>query len=609
MNKRASEVLIHHSGRDELSLSALLSEVKNRSERGRADARERYERAVKYYNNIQGPDAQIANNSDTVDPPTRNYLRNLARTLASRWNENRQFPKVWPAKQDPVAVMAAEAANSLLAYQRHLVGFDLWSWDVAIRAQHAGSVGIIPYWDETRGDPIYGPAVTKLDDGVEIPLLDEDGDQVEELLGYEGEVVWRMFNPHEYSYWPVPRDRDLSSCRTLYIESDVDEHEARALLNDDDYVGEMTPDEHGRCTVKEIWYVPCRRIPNGLHALVVGDAVASISDWDLPFNRIPLAEFGLDPIDGTQYFTSTFHDSIDLQRMINDKEAAKFATVRRTGFPVGVGVGNLADEVYNAGRGGPGRVNVKDINHVNQGFRWVAPPDPHPLVFDTQGEDVRAMFDTMGVSEVSSGQESAKAGVSARGIAYMDHLDAQKISGDIRSLERFTRDLFWLTLEYYRAFSGEERRVKVFGQDGAVKEFAFHRADLDGYDLVYEPTDGKLAMKASVAGDAELKMQNGAGPVPELLEQASTGLGQSSGTVAQRVKIAQQAVQAMQGQAVQPDTSIPPAVAVTTLRVFQGERGVDTLIAAYEQLAQQQAAAGQSGGATPGPKPGAPQNK
>lgn len=610
--KLASAQLVEHSGPQPLTLNQLMDEVKRRGERGRDRAKRAYERTCEYYNSLQVSDNPTANDSDSVDPPRRNVLRNLARTQAARYTEARNFAKVWPGRAEARAMMAAEAANALLKHQRHLVHFDLWSWDVCIRALQGGRVGVIPYWDETRGSPIYGPAFTSIpaalgEPDVEIPLIDEDGDQVEEVLGYEGEVVWRILEPTEYVYWPVPRDRDLRTCKELYLESEVDEHEAYALLDDDEANIELDVDT-GRAKVREIWCVPCRRIPKGLHAVVVGDYIAEYKEWDLPFARIPLAEFGLDPIPGTQYFSSVLHDAVDTQRMINDKEAAKFATVRRTGFPVGIGRGPIAEQVYNAGRGGPGRVSVDNVNDVTQGFRWIDPPPPHPLVFETIDEDVAAMYDMVGVSEVSSGQEAAKAGTSARGIAYMDHLDAQKISGDVRAFERFNRDLFLLTLELYLRLSGRERRIKVFGADGAVKEYALNAADLDGYDLVFEPTDGKMEMHASVATGAEAQMQT-AGPVPELLERAQTGLGQSSGTVDQRVKLADMAQRAMRGEAVQPDQSIPPGVALAVLRVFQGERGVDTLIAGYEQLSTQQAASGEFGGATPGPRPGAPQNR
>lgn len=302
MNKRPSEVQVHHSGRGELTLAALIAEARTRAEKGLEEARKRHERADLYYNNVQPNENNTASDDDIVDPPRRHGLRNLLRTVISRMVEARQFPKVWPAKAEPRAIMAAEAANALLKHQRHRVGFDLWSVDVVRTAYLGGKVGVVPLWDETAGEPIWAPKLVKVGD-VEVKELDEDGNEIQELLGYEGEVQWQMLLPHEYSYWPIPRDRDLRRCRSLMVRSFVDIHEAGALLGDEaDQDFDRVP-ESDMVEAVEMWYVPCSRIPMGMHSLVVGGRVAIHEDWNLPFRRIPLAEFGIDPVAGTQYFT------------------------------------------------------------------------------------------------------------------------------------------------------------------------------------------------------------------------------------------------------------------------------------------------------------------
>lgn len=591
--KRPSEVdIVVGRGQHKLNLAELMAEMTEISARGRDAYVRRARDASELYNGVDANGDSITRAEDNASVSAqRNHSRGLCHTWSARLNEDRSFPYVWPRspRNDMIAVSAA--CNAILKHARDMNEYDLASWEWSIDVLKHGAVGVLPYFDPDAGPEVYGPMFEDVA-GVKVPAKDpKTGEPLEELLGHEGEVRWRSFAPCDYDYGPVLEDRTMKMQDWLRVRVYITKPDAMSMLDKDD---NPAVGDDGMVCLEEYWHRPTARIPKGLHAVVVGGIVTEHGDWDLPFREIPFAQWGLDRLPKTRYFCSPFHDVVHLQRMINLKEEAKKATVKRVAFPILAGTDNMVDQV-DSNAGGPRSARTQDFNEVSQGIRWVEPPTPQEIVFRTQDDDVAAMHDVMGLNEVITGRDSAKAGTSARQIAYLNYLDSQKLSGSVRARESFDRRLSWLTLELYRKHSDEERRVRLYGPGREYQDHVFVAADLDdGYDIVMEPVSGRSNMRAEVANNVAEDMKAGAVDPVEGMERAQTGLGESTGSADERDRAQRLGESAAAGQPAQVDPTIRPFVALEVLRAMKaaGAQGLDSLIAGYTQMQSQAGAAG-----------------
>ena len=147
------------------------------------------------------------------------------------------------------------------------------------------------------------------------------------------------------------------------------------------------------------------------------------------------------------------------------------------------------------------------------------------------------------------------------------------------------------------------RMLKVTGVAGLPEVVRFVGSDL-ATDVYLEPAPGVDQTKTAEAAQAEQDAVAGFEPIERAIERRQTGQQDTSLEVITRKAVAQQAQQAMQGFAVQPDETLVAATAVEVLLSFieaNEQMGperlapIAALLNGYRALMQQAAAPEQKG--------------
>lgn len=545
---------------------------------------------------------------------SRNYLRNMVKTWSARALEDRPMIKAYPTHAEARDLGTAKVANAFMEYQYQMQSLDKLLWDAAVLVQLHGKTAIKVTWDPSKGKEVWAPAI---DDFSKLRVTDDDGNPMMDNLGPEGEISWDHCSVFDYDYGGSDRVDDADWCvfykyidRYHAMELVRNAHNKHVEIAEQRYTD---PSGQQRTGVKvvEFWYRPGPRLPDGLYALVVDEYLVLAVDYPYDHNQLPLVEWRMDQIRGTSWCTSHVDDAIPLQRHINEKEAAKAETVRKTGVPKGLGL----PEIIEAWSSGIHQITVDSVNSVQQGYKYLEPPEPNPLVFGTQGEDVQAMFDIFGLNEVVTGKDSVKSGTSAKQIAYLNRLDSMKLSGAIRDLEQALMRGWRMSLSLARQYVTAERMLSIVGPGAEPDLQMFNGASLDGVDLTLEPQTGAERFRAQTAAEAEQDLQSGKISPQVAMERAETGLGTSMGDASQERMAGQLIMGALNGQQVQPDPNISPAVALRVIYRSMGispqaDQSLQALANAYQQLGAQQNAQAQpqqpqKGGPGSGP-PGRP---
>ncbi len=558
---------------------------------------------------LQGPGVDIY----------RNYLRNLVQTWCARFLEDRPSLKAYPAHAHHKDVLAAKFANIYLDHQRRANHDAQLSSDLALYAQLHGSVGLKVCWDPDAGPPMVKAKVSDLT-GLPETTTDEEGNLqlVYEDHGPEGMVKWELVTIFDFYYGGS--DTVEEADYVVFVKH-VTEWEARDMLRE-----AGLPYDHGAVEileyttpwgtktkgvrVLELWHRPGPMLEHGLFARTVAGTTTECKWYPLDHGELPLAVWHINKLRGSPYGTSHVDDAIPVQRMINEQEEAKVETIRKTGVPRLVGLNEIIEEVEQ----GLHMIGVDggDFNTVSQGFRYMEPPKANELVFGTQQEQISAMYTVFGLNEVNTGKDSVKSGTSAKQIAYLNRLDAQKQSVAMRNYEVFRERAARLDLLAFRQYAKTERTLRFVGEDGRLIEAAFRGADLaGGTDLHLEPHSGIEQFHAVAAQEAEEDLQMGKVSPAAGMERAETGLGQTMGQAHMR-ELANKVVLAYaQGQQVPvpPELQQNPGAllqaGMEARKIYGDQPGLLKLMQ-QAQMAAQQMQARRPAGPTARPQPPGP---
>tara|TARA_R110000751_G_scaffold20073_1_gene59223 strand:- start:7284 stop:9122 length:1839 start_codon:yes stop_codon:yes gene_type:complete len=441
----------------------------------KADRNERYVNGDQYMdiNRLTGV-LQDVPWQDFVPKVTVNYLRNLVLTWTSRLLRNRPSVSAYPHNGEIADAQSASAAATIIEFFEHEVDIDELMFDVVSRACAHGCGGV------------------KL-------VYDPDADA----------VVWDPVTIFDYVMDPKEKSEDAG---WIVFEKFIDENEANMLLKEAGIQDRATTVEYyvgineyrQGVKVRELWYRPDPRVPEGLYALEVSGHVTETMEYPYIFTRLespgdtqrvsflPLAMFVVDPRRGTCWGDTWVNDAVPTQRQINEVESTLTKLRRDTAGAKLIAPGAIANAIDTGNQ----ILKIDDPMQA-QMVRYMEPPRINNLLFSDRDVLTKRLYDLAGLNELMVGAEAAKSGQSAKTIAYLSELDAMKQAGTARSIERFLLEAWRKTLLLVRNYYTEPRMLSIVGENNVLAQTSFIGSDIDGVGLRLEPREGTARYTAS----------------------------------------------------------------------------------------------------------------
>lgn len=533
---------------------------------------------------------------DGVAYPTRNLLRNYVLTWAARILEDRPTVKAWPSDSSFGDFARMEVANAVIEHQHNRQDLDAMMSRAAKLAQMHTAVGFKTAWD-----PDVGPVEMMGDEAVRL-----------------GEVSIDLVSVFDYITDGSEHAPDSQWCA---FRKFVDEDTARALLwakYEDDTI-EPAPatretlwyGEQEGVEVWEMWVKPGPRYPRGVFAVVVGEHVLDVRPYPYEHGELPLAVWKIgskrDHPHGDTHVTDARKVQQDLNKTLNVRREIERAFADSARLIGPKDIVDLVDAEHQV-------ISTKQANWKSE-IGYIEPPKATLGEIDQRIEGhARDMGMVFGLNEAIYGAENAKS-TSGRAIAYLKELDSQKLSEASRNLGECLRRIFRQVIRLTQQYVSRERLINIAGPDNAVKAVFFSGAELEGVDIVLQPTSGAERWRASQVGQMEERMAAGFEDPKRVAELRHTGLQTTGGEAAGLERVQQQIMQALEGSLTPPMPDVNPAMAIrevqTALQLAPEAAPVlQPLIQGYQQIAQQKAAqaaqqqaAQQGGQRRPGAKP------
>jgi len=472
---------------------------------------------------------------DFVPKVTVNLLRNLVLTWTSRLLRNRPSVAAYPHNAEIADAQSADAALTIIEYLEHQYDIDEMMFDIVSRACAHGVGGVKLVYDPDDDNVSWDP----------VTIFDYVLDPKEHL--------------HE-SQW-------------IIFEKFIDENEANMLLREKGipesatveayYVG---PDQRREgVKVRELWYRPGPRIPEGLYSLEVSGYVVDAMDYPYIFNTreypgdtrqdsfLPLSTFVVSTVRGTCWGDTWVNDAVPTQRQINEVESTLTKLRRDTAAAKLIAPGNIAEAIDTNNQ----ILKIDDPMQA-QMVRYMNPPQISPLLFADREELKKRLYDLAGLNELMVGAEAAKSGQSAKTIAYLSELDGMKQAGTARSIERFLLDAWRKTLVLVRNYYTEPRMLSIIGENNVLSQASFVGSDIDGVDIRLEPRDGSARYTATKRQDIIDQAQIGIRDQSEASAIMQTGIAENTEDQRQDKAMAELISTVMKGSDPYIDESIDP---------------------------------------------------
>jgi hypothetical protein len=517
---------------------------------------------------------------DYVPKVTVNLLRNLVLTWTSRILRNRPSVSAYPHNPEVADTLSAEAAATMIEYFEHEINIDETMFDLVSRACAHGIGGV------------------KL-------AYDPDNDVVD----------WDTVSIFDFVLDPQPKTDEQM---WVIFEKFIEESEANLLLKEaglknatattvEYFVG---PSEvRSGVRVRELWYRPDPRIPEGLYCLEVSGYITEAMDYPYVFQKLeypgdtrrqsflPIATFVVDPIRGTCWGDTWVNDAVPTQRQINEVESTLTKLRRDTAGAKLIAPGNIANAIDTGNQ----ILKIDDPLQA-QMVRYMEPPRINNLLFQDREVLQKRLYDLAGLNELMVGAEAAKSGQSAKTIAYLSELDSMKQAGTARSIERFLLEAWQKTLVLVRNYYTEPRILSIVGEDNVLAQTSFIGTDIDGVGLRLEPRAGSARYNASKTQDVMDQAQLGIRDASEARTMVETGATTTTEDQRQSKVMAATVKAAMDGADPYVDESIDPGFAIgyldQAIAVLEATGAskssieiLNQLLGVYEQINQQMAAA------------------
>lgn len=594
------------------SVLTLLDELKGRWNRG-DEARSRARVIQRFvFNRLQyqsfGFETQVSIPVN-VPPVSKNKLRNLGLTWASRLTKGRNSSEFRPNDSTQKDIDDAFVANSIVEYQRQVQNRDALLARAMFTAATDGTMALYNPWDPDLGP--HKERVVKLNQWGQ-PQIDEAGQYVYEMRDGKGAARVEALSIFDFvtsgeaqahlGAWLLVR---------RYMDKDIAESIVRLAIEERTAAGEPAPfDDHvsvvevqnqmqvgpTREAVEcyEMWWRPNRlgRLADGLFASVISGKVTKATTFPYEHGELPIAVVRVQDVPDEFYGTTWMEDALPQQIGLNHSlralaHCAEVAMQRRMLIKSG-----LAEKW---GDSPDGFIEVDSYDEIERGAKLVDGGGIPKDMYELCDRYEQGIDDTAGVSGVASSGDEAAGTKNARLVAYASQIDEQKNEQSQRNLEEAEEIIDRQQMRLWQQFVDAQRLITVIGEDNAISASWFSGAEIPT-DLKMYPAPGGEQSGAAKAKDAEERMATGQLDPARGGELARTGLDSTIDEGEQRRRLQEIVQQAMQGQPVQADLTISPEIAVPELRSLltklapNGARvtmPVRALLHEYEQSRQQ----------------------
>tara|TARA_R110000824_G_scaffold44207_14_gene128766 strand:- start:152 stop:2002 length:1851 start_codon:yes stop_codon:yes gene_type:complete len=510
----------------------------------KADRNERYVNGQQYQdiNRLTGV-LQDVPWQDYVPKITVNLLRNLVLTWTSRLLRNRPSVSAYPNNAEIADVQSSQAAEKMIEFFEYEMDIDETMFDIVSRACAHGVGGVKIVYDPDTDNVDWGP-VTIFDFVLDPQEKSEDS-------------RWVIFE----------RFIEVYEANMLLSEAGIQEK----AVTQQYYIG-SNPDREG-VKVRELWYRPDPRIPEGIYALEVSGHITEAEKYPYVFKRLedpqkdldvsflPLAMFVVDPLRGTCWGDTWMNDAVPIQRQLNEVESTLTKLRRDTAGAKLIAPGNVAKALDTGNQ----ILKVDDPQQA-QMIRYMEPPRINNLLFTDRDQMSKRLYDLAGLNELMVGAEAAKSGQSAKTIAYLSELDSMKQAGTARSIERFLLESWRKTLILVRNYYTEPRMLSIVGEDNVLAQTSFIGSDIDGVGLRLEPREGKARYTAQKEQDVIEHSQMGLRDSSEARQMVETGTLSGTEDQRQNMAMSQLVSTILQGADAYVDESVDPLFAIDYLK-------------------------------------------
>lgn len=228
-------------------------------------------------------------------------------------------------------------------------------------------------------------------------------------------------------------------------------------------------------TVREIWIKPCMKYPNGMMAVFTDEKVLYHYDgWPYEHGMYPFIKFDHIPT-GKFYTDSTLIDVIPLQKEFNRTVSQIIEAKNKTSKPALLAAKGSID---------PGKITSEPglIIEFRPGTNpptVMEPPHLPDYVIKFLEFSQAQLNDVSSQHEISKG--STPPGVTAAtAISYLQEEDDSKLAFTIASIERGVEKIGKQVLALANQFWGEERQIKIVGEDSAWQLRQYSKEDMRG---------------------------------------------------------------------------------------------------------------------------------
>lgn len=509
----------------------------------RADRNERYVNGEQYQdiNRLTGA-LQDVPWQEYVPRVTVNLLRNLVLTWTSRILRNRPSVSAYPHNGQVADLQSAEAAATIIEFFENEVDIDELMFDLVSSACAHGIGGV-----KLAYDP------------------DED------------RIAWDPVTIFDFVMDPKEKAEEA---RWIIFEKFIEEQEANMLLREGGIQTKATTEQYyvgvnefrEGVKVREIWYRPGPRIPEGLYALEVSGMITEAMEYPYIFSRLeepndeyrvsflPIALFVVDPRRGTCWGDTWVNDAVPTQRQINEVESTLTKLRRDTAGAKLIAPGSIANAIDTGNQ----ILKIDDPMQA-QMVRYMDPPKISTLLFADRDILSKRLYDLAGLNELMVGAEAAKSGQSAKTIAYLSELDGMKQAGTARSIERFLLESWRKTLILVRNYYTEPRILTIVGEDNILSQTSFLGADIDGVGLRLEPREGEARYHASKEQEIVEHAKIGIRDASEARTMLDEGTPNTSEDQRQDAAMAELVRSVLRGADPYVDETIDPAFAIEYL--------------------------------------------
>lgn len=227
-------------------------------------------------------------------------------------------------------------------------------------------------------------------------------------------------------------------------------------------------------TVNELWHLPSRRYPEGLHVVWTGrDQLYGPGPFPYKHRRLPFTQIGVVPRPNSQYFASPVTFLRDPQAELNKYHAQRIAVREfwanlKWWIPDTVELRTDPDDTPNQVlRGGSSAGERPEI---------IGPP---PLPDNNDGQWIGdEMMNVVGLHEVSQGQVPGRV-EAAKAIELLREADASRMAVLLATTATAISQGFYQMLMLTRQFHREEIVVNAYGPEGVAEVKRFFADQLD----------------------------------------------------------------------------------------------------------------------------------